>query len=99
MKIELTDENMKQLDNENETIIVNGEEWEFVERDNKEYDEQGFYQTLYYKQISTGKIFMINLFYVMHGYEDYCFEPEYQTKEAIEVEKVIVQIEKWRVVE
>lgn len=98
MKIELTDENMIQVCDE-ESLIVNGEEWEFVEETDYEYDENGHSKQVYYEQPSTGKIFMVSIYYSMIGYEDYEFDIWMQDKTAYEVEKVIVKREEWKLVE
>ena len=99
MKIELTDENMKQVQASNDYITINGEKWEFVEETDYEYDEKWRSKQIYYKQPSTGKYFLISLFYSISGHENYEFYLWEQDKTAYEVEKVIVQREEWRIVE
>lgn len=84
MQINLTDENMKQF-HKSEDLVVDGEVWEFVEEGTDIFTESGMYQSLYYKQPSTDKVFIIVLFLHREMYEDYGFDEYMQDKIAIEV--------------
>lgn len=92
--IRLTDENMKQL-NLGNALIVDNEKWELVEETDYEYEKNGRYKTLYYRQPSTNKIFMITLYQVMFECDVYDFDIYLQDRTATEVRKETMQIEKW----
>jgi len=96
MKIELTNEQMKAIKDESD-LIVNNEEWEYVEQDGEEEeDERGRYYSHIYMRPSDGKCFRVNLFYIRYGYKDYGFESDSQENVAYEVEKKEIIKYEWR---
>jgi len=71
MKIELSREQMQAIKDEIK-LIVNNEEWEYVEQDGEsEEDEHGRHYSHIYMRPSDRKCFRINLFYIRYGYKDY----------------------------
>jgi len=98
MKIELTREQMQAIKDESK-LIVDNEEWEYVEQDGEEEeDEKGRYYSHIYKRPSDGKCFRVNLFYIRYGYKDYGFESNSQENVAYEVEKKEIIKYEWRYV-
>jgi len=98
MKIELTREQMESIKKES-ALIVNNEEWEYVEQDGEETeDEHGRYYSHIFMRMSDRKCFRINLFYIRYGYKDYGFESDSQENVAYEVEKKEIVKYEWRYV-
>ena len=95
MNINLTNEQMRAIHKEDK-LIVDGEEWEYVEQDgDREEDENGAYHYYIYKRPSDGKCFRITIFYCRYGYEDYGFEDDMQDNTAYEVERKEVTTIQW----
>lgn len=95
MKIKLTNEQMKDISDEND-LIVDNEIWKYEEQDGeREEDEQGRYYSYIYRRPSDGKYFRINIFYCRYGYKDYGFEADMQDNTAYEVERKEITTVQW----
>ena len=88
---------MKDVKNESK-LVVDDELWEYVEETETDEDEQGRYKDVIYKQPSTGKYFMVTLFYCRYGYKDYGYDSDMQCDEAVEVERKEIVTVEWRTV-
>jgi hypothetical protein len=94
MKIKLTNEQMRAI-NDGENLMVNGEEWEYIDELDIEEDEQGRYFTYIFKRPSDDKHFMITLAQARYGYEDYGYESFMQDFTAYEVKQKEVKKIEW----
>lgn len=94
MQIKLTNEQMIAIDNE-EDLIVGGEEWEYVCELDTEEDERGRYLTYIFKRPSDNKCFRITVAYARYAYEDYGYEEFMQDFTAYEVERKEIKKIEW----
>ncbi len=93
--ITLTNEQMRAVAYE-ETLIVDGEEWEYVEQDgDREEDENARYEYHIYERPSDGAYFRIAVAYCRYGQKDYGYEDYMQDAKAYEVYKQEVKVVKW----
>lgn len=72
-----------------------GEQYEYVEEIERSMDDNGRDFTYLYKRKSDGKYFMITVYQVRYGYEDYSYDSDFNECDLIEVEKREVTVTTW----